>query len=414
MDLFLHIGTEKTGTTSFQAMLKDHPDELKAEGALYSKAMGRPSSRKLSVYARPASEPDDSFYKLGLTSEDDHAEFCSKLEKAFADEVDAAKQDGVKTFLLSSEHLQSRLCTQDMVDRAAALLKPHFDSITVLVVLRPQVDLLLSKISTMAKSFERIELSDFAISPDDDFYNYETLIQRWQAAFGRENVRAFPYKGTKDIVAELLGACGMGALTGLPREVENTRMDVQSIAIANAITRAKSLPPHIVDQNRGVDFGTFPFHDPLRLPIDRAARIEARFAESNMEACQLVKGITPDELRSDLSNCDEEGNIELVIAADWLGAHLQQITELASAQSWFFKARATVADARLQMRNDNLEKVGKTLERAINQLNAARQVEDLHPQADALEEKVVVMQKRLAQRLEKEDSTVAKDEAPDD
>src|ERR1700690_4476721 len=48
---FLHIGTEKTGTTSIQNFLSKNRPRLKKQGIIYPRSPGNQSQRDLTVYA---------------------------------------------------------------------------------------------------------------------------------------------------------------------------------------------------------------------------------------------------------------------------------------------------------------------------------------------------------------------------
>ena len=54
----LHIGTEKTGTTSIQNFLYSNRIKLGAQGILFSETAGYLSNQNLVVYAKKAPEPD--------------------------------------------------------------------------------------------------------------------------------------------------------------------------------------------------------------------------------------------------------------------------------------------------------------------------------------------------------------------
>ena len=57
--VYLHIGTEKTGTASIQHFLSRHYDELREKGILYPKSLGRKSNMKLSAALQNYIKRDD-------------------------------------------------------------------------------------------------------------------------------------------------------------------------------------------------------------------------------------------------------------------------------------------------------------------------------------------------------------------
>jgi hypothetical protein len=196
----LHIGTEKTGSTSIQQFLARNRDWLATHGFHYAKAPGSPNHTRLFSYA--VSSPALAF---NLRTAEEHEALRTRLEADLATEVEA---NPGKVFLFSNEHCHSRLYAPEEVERLRALLARHFDRVDVLVYLRRQDELAVSLYSTLLKAgtsgrelLVRRPVPSLPVgSPEQTlYYDYEALLARWGAAFGAERliVRRFP----QDLVA---------------------------------------------------------------------------------------------------------------------------------------------------------------------------------------------------------------------
>lgn len=177
----VHIGTEKTGSTAIQATLARNRAHLAGRGFCYSSVAGAGSHVKLTAYAADDDVRDDIRRRLGIATPADLAQFRERLATDLRAEI-TASPDSV--FVFSDEHFQSRLVSQQSVDRLAGLLTPLFDEIRIVVYLRRQDELAVSRHSTALKSGgvpgALIDLA-WAGTP---FYDYRKLIGRWTEAFG--------------------------------------------------------------------------------------------------------------------------------------------------------------------------------------------------------------------------------------
>ena len=129
MKLALHIGTAKTGTTTLQGWFSSNRAGLGDQGVWYPTTPGAENHRRLMTYARDTTKPDSSFVKFGIKTEADHEAFRHQLAHDLADEVESSAARGHKTWLMSSEHLHSKITTAAMIGRLHSLLSPLFDQI---------------------------------------------------------------------------------------------------------------------------------------------------------------------------------------------------------------------------------------------------------------------------------------------
>ncbi len=209
MRAILHIGTEKTGSTAIQYRLAAAREELLTHGFAYS--------RVAAVVDGGANHV--ALYRYALELEAELARATAKrgevprpLPQALAQEV-ASLKGRAHTLILSNEHLHSRVTTPEGVARIRALLEENFESVTVVVYLRRQDDLAVSRYSTSLRVGRPASLSLLDEAKRTPLYfDYEALLARWSGAFGRQAViaRLFDRQALVggDVVADFLKVCG--------------------------------------------------------------------------------------------------------------------------------------------------------------------------------------------------------------
>lgn len=188
----LHIGTEKTGTTAIQAYLAGNRAELREAGFIYSSLPDGENHAALAIYAQDDDRIDDMRIGAGVDTPEKLAAFRESVEQIMADEV-AAAPNGV--FIYSSEHCQSRLVNPSEIERLYNLLRRSFKDIVVLVYLRRQDQVAVSRHSTAMKAGNTGAKLIDPPTIDRRFYDYEALLARWSGVFGRNKMvvaRYFP------------------------------------------------------------------------------------------------------------------------------------------------------------------------------------------------------------------------------
>lgn len=187
MKLILHIGTEKSGTTSIQACLEANRAELSRQGVFLSGVLDRPSNRALAHAFQDSVDP--YFLPMRITTLAEVKAFRERLTEALAKEVSTAAHTH-NTMVISSEQLQSRLLSAREVGVLAEVLGRLFGIVTVVCYLRPQIDMRRSMYSTLVRMGYTGPLQGFDADIDETslYYNHEALADRWASAFGRDRL----------------------------------------------------------------------------------------------------------------------------------------------------------------------------------------------------------------------------------
>jgi len=230
--LILHIGCEKTGTTSIQHALQQNRNRLINQGFLYPESLGK-KAHHLPVIASKDDHITDNeslhtLSKTGLSL----ADFRQQLLKDLHNEC--RKKEPWHTLIVSSELIHSRLHTTNQINRFFALFKGLVSEITIVIYLRRQDHLALSRFSSILKDgysqFDGVFANIGAIvypklhhsqHIDDfkDYYNFQKLIERFKEHVTYEDIKIslHPVHNTPSTAIE-----EFSRLSGIPYKLIST------------------------------------------------------------------------------------------------------------------------------------------------------------------------------------------------
>lgn len=304
MRAILHIGTEKTGTTSFQSFMHCNRERLRSYGILYPSELGDQNHRYIATYGLSLENSDDSVQGLGISSQKEMDDFYKIVEDRVTKQVTEAKACGIRTVILSSEHLHSRLKTVEQITRVRNLLAPLFDEIEVHIHLRPQVDVLVSLASTQTRVGGTVRTSFFQQARNNQlYYNYDLLVAAWEKVFGANNIYCLPFKVAPDFLSFISSHINLN-FTGFQSASRiNEALDVRVMAMVNALN----------DSGKGqrIDFRVLdlmPVEQKLQLDQATARIIQQRFQESNINLIKRRRDLQPGQLQPSWDKYPQEGN----------------------------------------------------------------------------------------------------------
>lgn len=310
MKLILHIGCEKTGTTTIQRVLSKNRDLLLQQGVVFPKLFGSPNHMEIGVAC--ANDTASSELRLvelkrqDCTFEQYRQRLSASLQQEFS-------RPGIETAIISNEHLHSRLCRDEEVERLAAFIRPFADEVKVLVYLRRQDRLAVSLNST------RIRLGGNApIFPPagplnlPPYFDFDAMLSRYANVFGENNIEVRDYDALAhrgiDIVEEFLRQCDL-ALSYEPNGRNNVSLSFDQIVF---LMKFNERFPLIVDEKINEDRG--PIHQVIaNVCADgakfRPARADAMrfydlFKSGNARVGEKYLGLAPGEMPFD-ENFDE-------------------------------------------------------------------------------------------------------------
>jgi len=289
MEACLHIGTEKTGTTTIQQYLAGNRADFLKAGMLVPQSLGEPNHRLLAGIASDADYVDDLFRQQGLLQEDVRDQAKKRWWIAFAQEV---TRSGAKRVIISSEHLQSRLRSDSELARLKQLLGELFSTIRICLYIREPMTTAVSLFSTAVKC--GASGGDLP-GPENPYFNnvvhHARTLRRWSAVFGADaiTVRLFSKDDfvNGDLIDDFTAACDLPIINVPKPKRENEALSALGIELLRRIN--KRIPVFGADgvenPQRGVMTRFFEQHfsqGPRYAPKPGVIKAyEAAFAESN-------------------------------------------------------------------------------------------------------------------------------------
>lgn len=253
----LHIGVEKTGTTSIQKFLGLNRQILSTRSILFPQAPGRWNHTNLAGYAAADEKCDDIRINLGIKSHDELLRFREQFAADFDREL---RDSACDTVILSGEHCSSRLVTREEVERLHRLLSRIFEAVRVVVYLRRQDEFLLSTYSTAVKNGRTQKLSIPKTDNQMQRYDFAKILDVWSDVFGRKamDVRLFD-RSTMiggSAVTDFIHAADLPTdlLYEMPAE-ENRSLDNAALEVLRLMNKHI---PHVKDGNIFLPRGDLP------------------------------------------------------------------------------------------------------------------------------------------------------------
>jgi hypothetical protein len=283
----IHIGTEKTGTTSIQASMRELREALPARGFAYPASPGERNHIRLAIYALGGGAGSKGLVLREARVRGTDQDMDEWLPRHLGAELKALPE-AVHSVVFSNEHLHSRIKSPAGVKRLKALLDRHFDSYRIVVYLRRQDELAVSRYSTQIKTgSSREQILPRAAPNVDVYFDYASLLDRWGAVFGPEAlvprlfIRSELAEG--DVVKDFLGLCGLGDIP-VPEETAEQNVALSGVA-QDFLRRVNAVLPRqrgAVRPRRLLRLAATHAKGPGLLPSRAAAEaFYARFADGN-------------------------------------------------------------------------------------------------------------------------------------
>ena len=189
MELVLHIGHAKTGTTSIQKSLSLSSSYLRKLNVSLSHFSESGNDR---VVPAMFSKSDEMYALFGIREERRQA--IQNVHKSQFEKYLKKLRPDTK-LILSSEQFTLGLNTQEEVSELAAFLRGHFEKITIVIYLRNQASFHEAAYwETLKAGFSNpFDLEPQASIINSSLYNYRKLLENWELAFDKENIKVLSY-----------------------------------------------------------------------------------------------------------------------------------------------------------------------------------------------------------------------------
>lgn len=211
MNLTVHIGTTKTGTSSIQAFLHHNQQALRQDGILVPNGLGHLIHFHTAIAALPFGKSPDLAKLIPLGDVADHARFREETRNSFYEQLAAAPD--CREVIITAEQLHSRLTLPEDVQSFRDLFCSGFDKVRIVVYIRPQLDQIISLYSTMLRGGYAHTLESFITARLQPrfrpYFDLRDVITRWSDLFGTENVTVRPYKAISGQFGTLGDFCSL-------------------------------------------------------------------------------------------------------------------------------------------------------------------------------------------------------------
>jgi hypothetical protein len=281
VDLTLHIGTEKTGSTSIQRFLAKNRVRLQEAGVLFPLAPGLDNQRALTAIAEENLEDSALQEIFDIQTPDDLQRFRQDLHGKLEKELREARCSHV---VMSNEHCSSRLRDPAQVEYLRTFLGEFFDRIRILVYIRRQDDFLVSTYSTMVKTGRTNPIHVPSARGQLRRYDHWDLLSRWAEIFGRENIICRKYDRSELVDGDIIH--DFGAQAGVPTTPDyerpvmtNESLDAEALEFLRIFNRYYNRTGHrsqLVQALASISNGPL-----VTLPEDELVKFMGLFTESN-------------------------------------------------------------------------------------------------------------------------------------
>lgn len=239
MKLFLHIGTEKTGSTSIQGTLLSQSLALSERSILVPQSLlAWRQHAKLYTFFKSTSYLDDFLLFCGLQEPSLRKLTIDAWRQDFEDEIQSSS---CSTCIISSELLQSRLSSVDEVQDLGAYLESVFSDVTIVLYIRDPLRLAISLTSTALKSGHSV--NSVPMPEDNAFFkmgldvkcNFQRTVELWKESMPSASLvlRIFDREALDKgcVVLDFFNHIGIPILASTVPPIENKSLGSTGAAI---------------------------------------------------------------------------------------------------------------------------------------------------------------------------------------
>ncbi|NVJ70094.1 MAG: hypothetical protein HWE08_07060 [Alphaproteobacteria bacterium] len=209
---YLHIGAEKTGSTSIQAFLKANRAELADAGYLFPRSPGLDNQPALAAYTMGDCSRKNLLAQVGVSNGDQLEAFKKGFAARLKTEVSKASP---KNIILSNEHCHSRIGTAEELGRLASLLLELAEEVRVIFYIRRQDQAATSLYSTALKVGQSRKKPDLRIAEELPLaFDYWRTCRLYEDTFGEGSVDVRVFDRSRLLGGDLM--VDFRQATGLP------------------------------------------------------------------------------------------------------------------------------------------------------------------------------------------------------
>lgn len=290
----IHIGAEKTGSTSIQQFLSVNQHELRNLGFYVPTFLGKSNHRLFPFLAYSENRHDEFTIRNSYAPGSRRRKTASK--SSIYNLKKLARRHAGSTWLISSEHIHSRLTTTSEISAFKEVLDQHFSSFFFVFYVRKPIDLAVSLFSTAIKDGHHMDDLPLPTHPYWGYLcNYKLSLSKWQSIFTNAifKVRIFDKSQfvSGSLIHDYCSICKiqLNSAMVIPKQF-NQSLSIDSLRFLNKLNKFRNSnnPTDIYSpQNTGKRllplFETiFPFENNAFVPsISQRFDYHSHFLESN-------------------------------------------------------------------------------------------------------------------------------------
>ena len=243
-ELFLHIGTENTGTTALQDYLRINVKGYLKRNVVIPDFLGWNNHSILPCVLYRDSQIDELTLTHGLNEKNARNQKRIEIIDSLAR---LARKNPSSKFIITSEHFQSRLTSGDQILALYNELNPLFSLIKIVLYVCKPIELAVSRLSTQIK-WNSVTVCDLPSPSRPDVRQicaHRETVKLWSEVFGDSNLMVRLYRKDYiiqgDIIKDFCFSTGIGmGLKFKLQRLSNPRLNRDGMLL---LARANSILP---------------------------------------------------------------------------------------------------------------------------------------------------------------------------
>jgi hypothetical protein len=326
--IVLHIGSEKTGSTSLQWHIFENRQKYLEQGLYFSQVFGEQNHKFLVDY---------------VCLKDIDESKRATIRSALVADYSAAAEKGSRFYLLSCELVSSHVNNRDRMLDFLDLVALCSSKIQVICYFRPQVDQHISRMSTVILGGRYVDAALFwnDCLPENYYYNYYEQSLLWSEYIPEKLLDFRPILG-RDIVADMLPLLGVTPVAAA-RDWKNKMPDISTLALLNAVNYSYlgNPRPHI-----GIASGISCVTG-LVASLTEYDKAESAFEESNKKFCGMHEEFSWSHFRGNQRNYTEFSNIHLLESLVWASGPLSELLRKYNDEYYYYRLKTNYLELQL-------------------------------------------------------------------
>ena len=301
LDLVLHVGAGKTGTSSIQAFMRGNRDRLASLGTLYPRSPGGARHARLVLFASPDEELVN-FPHWSRQRHQDPARFRKVFRRRLLREIE---ESGLSRVLLSDEELFK--ASPPALQRLATFTGEVARNLRVVCYLRRQDDHMVSRYQQGVKIGWVSRLDAWAHEDMTDLYDYATRLIRHEELLRPTELVVRRYEpgafSGGSLLQDFLEAAGIDARVDELAQISdrNASLDAETVEFLRLLNlhrvEQEGAVPGLIDNRELVSRLSKASTGPtLSLPGPELDRFMAQWDQTNRQVAERFLGDPTAEL----------------------------------------------------------------------------------------------------------------------